>query len=247
MESYNALVSMPNMTQISDENKNTFLFFSSDVTHEPMLLSEPDYIPAIEVDNTEYDALNTARFKLDGNELKMEGYTEMSHYHSNMAALMKLGAWLDYMRENGVYDNTKIIIVADHGQNMNQLEDLIMKGNNGKTKDVSLYFPLFLVKDFNSKEFATSTEFMTNADTPSLAFKDLIENPVNPFTGKSINDNEKQAHRQFIIESLEWQVTVNNGETFLPAQWCSVEKDIWDKENWEFYDETTVLKEHSAP
>ncbi len=247
MESYNAISSMSNMTQVKKENKNTFLFFSTDITHEPMLLSEPDYIPAIKVDNTEYDALNTSRFNLDGNELKMEGYTEMSHYHSNMAALMKLGAWFDYMRDNGVYDNTKIIIVADHGQNMNQLEDLIMKGSNGKTKDVSLYFPLFLVKDFNSKEFTTSTEFMTNADTPLLAFKDLIENPINPFTGKSINDNDKKAHRQFIIESLEWQVTVNNGETFLPAKWCSVEKNIWNNENWEFYEEETVLKEHSAP
>ena len=247
MQSYNAMVSLPNMTQIKTEDKNTFLFFSTDLTHEPMLVQEPDYTPSAVVDNTQFDAENMSRFNLDGKELTMENATQMSHYHANMVALMQLGNWFDYLRENGVYDNTKIIIVADHGQNMNQLEDLIVTDKNGKANDVSLYFPLFMAKDFNSTEFTTSTEFMTNADVPTLAFKDLIQNPVNPFTNKPINSNEKTAHRQYVIKSLDWNVNVNNGKTFLPSQWCSVEDDIWDKNDWEFYDETTVLKEHSAP
>lgn len=247
MQSYNALASMSNMTQIKDEEKNTFLFISSDITHEPMLLQAPDYTPALNVDNTEFEANNASRFNLNGSQLRMDDYTDMSHYHANMAALMKLGDWFDYLRENDVYDNTKIIIVADHGRGLNQLDKLIVKDNNGKNVDTALYYPLFMVKDFNSTEFTTSTEFMTNADTPALAAKDLISNPVNPFTGKVINSDEKTAHRQYIIVSDKWETNVNNGQCFLPAQWYSVEDNIWDKENWEFYDETTVLKEHSAP
>ena len=52
--------------------------------------------------------------------------------------------------------------------------------------------PLFLVKDFNSKEFTISNEFMTNADTPTLAVDNLIRNPINPFTGRVVNNDEKK-------------------------------------------------------
>lgn len=247
MQSYNAMVSLPNMTQIKPEDKNTLLLFSTDLTHEPMLVQTPDYTPAMVVDNIQYDAKNASRFNVDGRELMMEKATQMSHYHANMVALMQLGKWFDYLRENEAYDNTKIIIVADHGEHLRQIEDLIMNDNNNNIVDAALYFPMFMVKDFNSTEFTTSTEFMTNADVPTLATKDLISNPINPFTKKPINNNDKTAHRQYIIVSNDWQTNKNNGNAFLPAQWCSVEKDMWNKENWEFYDETTVLKEHSAP
>lgn len=247
LKPYYVLENMANMTKVKDENKNTFLYISNDTTHEPIFLQTPDYIPSAEVDNSEYDAQNASNFNINGSVLKMEDDMHKKHYQVNMATFIQLGKWFDYLRENDVYDNTKIIIVADHGRGLNQLDKLIVKDNNGKNVDTALYYPLFMVKDFNSTEFTTSTEFMTNADTPALAAKDLISNPVNPFTGKVINSDEKTAHRQYIIVSDKWETNVNNGQCFLPAQWYSVEDNIWDKENWEFYDETTVLKEHSAP
>jgi len=74
-----------------------------------------------------------------------------------------------------------------------------------------------------------------------------IDNPVNPFTGKPINNAEKTAHDQFIIESGEWDVNVNNGNNFIPSGWYSVTSDIWDKSDWEYYPEAVVLKEHAMP
>ena len=38
-----------------------------------------------------------------------------------------------------------------------------------------------------------------------------------------------------------------NGNTFLPSRWASVKDDLWNKENWTFYESQTVLKEHKAP
>lgn len=43
---------------------------------------------------------------------------------------------------------------------------------------------------------------MTNADTPTLAVDNLIRNPINPFTGRVINNDEKKcpsANCYFII------------------------------------------------
>ena len=80
--------------------------------------------------------------------------------------------------------------------------------------------PLFLVKDFNSKEFTISNEFMTNADTPTLAVDNLIRNPINPFTGRVINNDEKNAHPQIVTSSGHWDTTKYNGTTFDTSPSC---------------------------
>lgn len=245
MKAYDVLTNLSRMTTVSEEEKRTFLFMSNDMTHEPMLLQEPEYIPANVVDNREYDEENVGRFTVNGRTLRMESSSQMSHYQTNMAAFIQLGKWFDYMRENGVYDNTRIILVSDHGRSLEHHEDMMM---NGDVKyNVERYYPLLMVKDFNSREFSTSNEFMTNADVPTLAVEDLIANAVNPFTGKPINNAEKTAHEQFVILSADWDVNDNNGNTYLPAEWASVKDNLWDKNNWTVYPYEMVMNQHTAP
>lgn len=245
MEAYDTLCNLSTMSVVTNKNENNFLFITNDTTHDPILLQEPDYTPAYEVDNRLYDEENSNRFTVDGKTLIVSDATHMAHYHSNMAALIQIGNWLEYLKENDVYDNTKIIIVADHGRTLFQSDDLRFLNDNFSNTDAQTYFPLFMVKDFDSHGFTTSDEFMTNADVPTLAFKGIIQNPINPFTNKPINNDEKYAHDQFIIVSNDWATSKNNGNTFLPARWISVTNNLWDKNDWEFYNENTVLKEHS--
>ena len=147
-----------------------------------------------------------------------------------------------------MYDNTKIIIVADHGYGLYyHNENLDFSNKDDYHKNVEFYYPMLMVKDFNATGFTTSDEFMTNADVPTLATKDLIENPVNPFTGKEINSNEKTAHEQLVITSGDWDVADNNGTTYLPSGWASVSDNLRDRSNWNFYDREVVLKEHRLP
>lgn len=247
MSSYNVLDNLSGITRVTEEEQDTFLFLSNSLTHEPALLSEPDYLPADIVDNTQYDAAHADRFELDGIRLDTSNKTQMIHYHTNMAAMIVLGEWLDYLRANDVYDNTRIIIVSDHGRNLSSIKELILTGKTDSAFDVGGYYPLLLVKDFNSTGFTVSDEFMTNADVPTLATTGIIDHPINPFTGKEINNSEKTAHDQFISRSYAWQTSVNNGNTFLASSWASVSSDIWDKSNWSFYDEEVVLREHAFP
>lgn len=247
MDPYNVLCSLPVMTEITDSGDNTFMVMTNDTTHEPNLLQEPDYTPAMDIDNTEYDLAHTDRFTCNGRTLNMQSELQMIHYQTNMAAMIQLGKWFDYLRENDVYDNTRIIIVADHGQPLGDFDELVMDDGTNDLKNVEGYYPLLLVKDFDSREFTTSHEFMTNADVPTLATKDLISNPTNPFTGNAINSNEKTAHDQYIIMSMFWDVTSNNGNTYAPAPWASVKDDLWNKDNWTFSDEEQVLAQHALP
>ncbi len=243
MRAYNVLENLPQITKITNENTNTYFSIVNNTTHEPMLLQAPEYVPASSVDNTQYDLSHMDRFTVNGVSLNVSSQEQMIHYHANMAALLRIGEWLDYLRENGVYDNTRIILVSDHGRALKHIDQLVLD----PSFDVEGYFPLLMVKDFDSKEFTVSHEFMTNADVPTLALQGLIENPVNPFTHKPITNEEKFAHDQYIILSNVWNTHKNDGNTFLPSKWASVKDNIWDLDNWSFSNEATVLQEHELP
>lgn len=246
MEPYNVLVNLPYMTQVTEDGSNTFLYLANDAAHEPMMLQMPSYEPAMQVDNTAYYASNQDSFTVNGRTLNMETDRQLIHYQSNMAVMLQLGKWFDYLREQDVYDNTRIILVSDHGQHLGHLDELVLD-ESSSLYDVEMYYPLLMVKDFESDSFVTSEEFMTNADVPVLAFSGLIDNPVNPFTGKPINNDAKFAHEQFVIMSWDWDVLDNNGNTFLPAQWASVHDDLRNPENWTFYPGKMVLNDHMIP
>ena len=241
---YAVMKKLPELTEIT-EGDNTFMFMANDITHCPTFLQMPDYVPQAEVDNSAYERANLTQYTLEENPaMKMETIHHVMHYHINMSAFIQLGNWFDYMKENGVYDNTRIIIVADHGRDIDQFDDLIIE-EDGWTVDLQSFTPLLMVKDFDADSFTESDEFMTVADVPYLAAEGLIENPVNPFTGKAINTDEKHSHAQYIIDSNLWEVNKNNGNTFLPDKWVSVKDNIWDTSEIEIYSKEVVLKEHS--
>jgi len=224
LREYSVLTLLSDFTQISNDDINTCLLIQNSATHEPFLLQLPDYEINSKVDNFGYKTAADGHIKMD-NELRQ------SHYHANMASFMALGKWFDYMRRNDVYDNTRIIIVADHGRSLQQFDNMLLEDPE---LDVEWCNPLLLFKDFNSTEYTVSDEFMTNADTPTLAVKDIIENPVNPFTGKIINNSEKTAHPQLITSSRNWKVESNNGTVFNTSdgEWYSVHDNIFDESNW---------------
>lgn len=239
VEPYQVLENLSQITGIEEEG-DTFLFLTNDTTHDPQLLQEPDYVPAPEVDNTAFAERYANGFTLNGHTLKMDTQQQVTHYHANMAAMLRLGEWFDYLRENGVYDNTRIILVSDHGHSLKQNDRLLLEDGT----DASYYYPLLMVKDFDSEGFAFSDEFMTNGDVPTLATKNLIENPRNPFTGKPINADEKTAHDQYIIASDKWGTDENNGNTYLSSKWYSVHDDIWNPKNWEIAAEDAILPDN---
>ena len=247
VEPFAVLENLSAMSHITDDKKDTFMFLYNDAPHGPTLLQTPDYRAAAEVDNGEYDAENTDRFTVSGRTLRVEDGQQMSHYHVNMGVLLEIGKWMDYLKENGVYDNTRIILVADHGYPLDMLEALDLDSNASNITNADAFFPLLMVKDFGSTGFTESDEFMTNADVPYLAVDGLIENPVNPFTGKPITVGEKTAHDQLIIASRDVSMQESIGETFLPVYWASVKDSIWEKENWSFGTEKAVLAEHKLP
>ena len=233
VEAYWALHRMPEITELTDAPRGEFLMMVNDMTHDVMLLKEPEYEVAYRVDNREYDAAHRDRFTVGGRTIRADKSDQMSTYHVNMAAYIELGRWFDWMRENGVYDNTRIILAADHGRGLAQADELLLAGDEGGMEDIMWVNPLLMVKDFGSREFTEDGRFMTNADAPVLAMEGLIENPVNPFTGKAITGEEKLAPELHVFYSGESDVRINNGRTFMPGQWYALTGGSALKpENW---------------
>ena len=161
---------------------------------------------------------------------------DLPGYDINVVCLFKIADFIDYLKENQAYDNTKIIIVADHGigygntANENYQTATL---NNGYVKDH--LNPLFLVKDFDSKEpLKTDMTFMTNADTPTIAFEGVIENPINPFTGKTVNSDIKQNGAYVTIDNIFKPHHSNSSNIFTVKSdsWYHVKDNIFIDENW---------------
>ncbi|MGI6071440.1 MAG: YidC/Oxa1 family membrane protein insertase [Lachnospiraceae bacterium] len=227
LDNYAVLCALPGITDVTDSGEDTFLMMNNEAPHEITLLSLPDYVPG-----TTENILNYAQdaYVHEGVVMHMETERQISHYHVNMATFLKIGDWLEHLKAEGVYDNTKIIIVSDHGYSERQFDYMIMEG----MLDVQWYSSLLLVKDFGSRgELITDNSFMTAADVPALATDGVIDNPENPFTGKPINSDAK-AHDQIITTSHNYGIYTNNGNVFdtSDGEWFSVHDNIFDKNNW---------------
>ena len=143
-----------------------------------------------------------------------------------------LAKWFDYLREQGVYDNTRIILVSDHGKNLSQFDYKCGE------QDIEAFMPLLMVKDFNAKGFTINYDFMTNGDTPAIAMKNIIDNPQNPFTNKPIDSNAKKGAQNVIVSKIKDSSDYENRTTFITSKWYSFNgNDPHVMSNWKYIGE----------
>ena len=232
MWEYYTVKNLDQMTKVTDGEGNHFVYFATDIAHDVEMLQEPEYEPSSNVDNRKYDKNHANRFMRRGEFMWMRDAKDYKHYQCDVLAYTLIGRWLDYLKDEGVYDNTRIIIVADHGYYLENFPEMLMHDEIGTKLDGEAFAPLLMVKDFGCRgDLKTSEEFMTNADTPYLATKDLVNDPVNPFTGKPITDQGKKGTIT-VFHSNNWNIRNNNGYVYQPGDWFSLKDSIWKKENW---------------
>lgn len=232
LNSYSVMVNLKTITKINNTKKNSFNIMCNDLTHSPLLLQTPDYLPELEVDNSNYDKEPLLK-KADNikQDLKITKTEQIKYYHVNMETFLLLGDWFDYLRDNHIYNNTRIILVSDHGTPTGF--DQYKYGDN-RYEDASTYNPILLVKDFDSKGFNTDYQFMTNADVPTLAFNNIVKHPKNPYTGQPINNAEKSKMKNMNTYMSNPQPDKNTGNTFEFTNKSTViiNKDLLNPKHW---------------
>ncbi|MDR2632087.1 MAG: hypothetical protein LBC51_00485 [Treponema sp.] len=211
LNGYSVLDYLPKLTGIVDDSINTALIMVNNTTHETSFLQAPEYRPALHITN-----YGSSPF---GKEMA---------YHINAAAIKRLAEWFEYLKEQNLYDNSRIILVSDHGP----LPNFVVK--TGLPFNVEQFNPLLLVKDFNAEgNLRTDRAFMSNADVPYLALKDQIEKPINPFTGKEINIEAKKSPLYIAVSgSIQMEDPMASTFTLNPQKDYYVLDNIFDPANW---------------
>lgn len=216
LDGYSVLDYMPKFTDFDSTTENVYINLVNNTTHDNLFLQAPEYRPATEV--TDF------------------GTSEYAHdagYHSFAGALRRIGEWLDYLKANDCYNNTRIVIVADHGavgkENGYKWDEKFDRIAPGR------YHPLLMFKDFNEKgKLNVNYDFMTNADGPSLLLKGLVDKPFNPFTGNIIDSSAKKEGALVCLTDI-FMPYHNSGEYVhdtKPQDWYRVKDNIFDSSNW---------------
>jgi hypothetical protein len=230
---------LPHLTSIGGEG-NTYTAVYVHLPHDTALLQLPDYVlPDSTAGQTE---------ELPPADFAGTKFARDDRYHVNMASFLLLGKFIEFLKDEGVYDNTRIILVSDHGRGSGDYEKNI-RLPDGST--LQSYNPLLMFKDFNVKDFspgddgrgetgggetagpAVDDSFMTNADTVFFALKNIIADPVNPFTKKRLEADKAGRVKITTIGALSsyrhsrYQYTIHRG------QWMTVHSNIFDPANWE--------------
>ncbi|MCR4643393.1 MAG: hypothetical protein K5697_15370, partial [Lachnospiraceae bacterium] len=230
-DAWSVLDLLPELTDIESSGNDSFFIMKNDTAHEPRLLQLPDYLPTAKVDNSAY--FDPSVYELDGNVLHLDNEEQLTHYQVNMAAMLKLCEWFDYLRGEGVYDSCRIILVADHGTGLGQLDRLRLN----EDVDAAAYNPLLLIKDFDAHGFTVCEDFMCNADVPALATDGLMEDPRNPFTGTPLDGEGKKNGVAVTLSdngSIKGALLGENGYAVDTSDrpWYRVSEDLFDPSCW---------------
>lgn len=232
---YAELFYLPELTDFSSE-RPTLIIFENLLCHMNEKLLAPYYTPGIAGDGKSW--AGTGTYPADSESVFVS-------YHVNAASIIRIGKWLDYLKNNGIYDNTRIIVVADHAFYHDTLK---FKGFS-KPEDYAWYNPLLLFKDFDENgDVKIDNSFMTHAETVNFARRGLNVPDINPWTGehlKTVND-----FTEFTIIDIK-----ESSGKFNPQYWkdkvdftdvdnvsYTVHDNIFDEKNWTKIDTSEVGK-----
>ncbi len=208
------------MTTAAEPNFN---FISNILPHEPYYMGE-DCVPRDE------------RLMVQPSEVRRRGHTSLFSLQHSIAArcaLMAVAGYMDFLRKTGVYANTRIVVVSDHGI-VGPVEDTSTRAVAGGTQG-NMYVrtrSVLLVKEARAAgPLRVSEEFMPNAEVPRIVCED-IGGCVNPY----LNGRRIAAHGRddpFQVSLVPWQFNLQRHDAFvIRSQFALKGKDPYDAEGW---------------
>ena len=158
-----------------------------------------------------------------------------NHFYANYLAHESCARFFRFLKDNGCWDNSRIIIAGDHGSG-----GIRVKGMNFIDAFAGFDFypesliPLIMMKDFDSNgKLNKDYTFMTLADIPALATKDLpVELQKNPFTEKKFIDTQNKEMVKS-VEAGNWHANHQLKSTqFEDTEWVYVKENVYDPACW---------------
>jgi len=175
----------------ANSDKKTFKFFQNGITHRRWSL------------NDECKITTNSSKHYDG------------AFNSSYCSMKELISFFDKLKDLKIFNNTKIIIVSDHGA-----YGISSKSNKAFINQSNA---LLLVKDFNSIDnFSVSNKFLTNSDTYGLIKSGISQN----------KNTELDMIKNYKKRSLLYISKVNPQYSYDISKAYIVKDNLFDKNNW---------------
>lgn len=171
----------------------------------------------------------------EGQLTKVDGIIP-EHLYAEAYSLKEIGDWIKWLKKNNIFDNTKIVLVSDHGEgdsvSLSESFDVNVKGQS--LFGTNQGYPgrphgLLMVKDFNnSSEFSISDTFMSTADVPSIVCE-----VINGCFGIEPDPRYSNSIRklQHSVIDKPWP-DAHPLNSYSEVSRYEVTGSIFDKENW---------------
>lgn len=148
------------------------------------------------------------------------------HYDSEACALKYLGDFLSWLKDSGIYDNTQIFIVSDHGgfDSLGLPHSVTSKEARPDT--------LFLFKDFNSHgALRLDSRLMINYDIASI----FCENLPSGCPNVPKNILKHYPHGREVISTIptSWELGKHKSNEWLLNYVYRVRGSIYDEKSWQ--------------
>lgn len=216
------LEALPRLTRTDADRASLNIVFNM-LPHEPYFVGE-DCLPKQE------------SIDISEKEGRARGYASVFDYqHANAArcVLRMVADYLDWMKQAGIYDNTRIALVSDHGI-LGPVTDRSSRAAAGGTQ-ANTYVrsrSLLMVKPRESHgPLAVSEEFLPNAELPRILCEE-IGGCVNPYLdGRPIETAGR--NDPFVVTIVPWQFSQQEPTAFhVREQWVLEGKDPYAAAGW---------------
>ena len=139
-----------------DSTSKTFKYIHTMHTHYPFALNK-DCVPEMDTQSQlpqQYRAF----------------FSNIHHYDNEVCAIRETKILLDFLKDNGIYDNTMIVLVSDHSYNDLPSHNMPNQASFGNNPN-----PLLMIKNFKSNgDLKTDMRLMSNADVYGILCDEVM-------------------------------------------------------------------------
>lgn len=208
---------------LTDAGESNLNFISSLLPHEPYFMGE-DCQP------------RHNQLMVPEEEARRRGHVSLFSLQHSVGArctLLSVANYLDFLKSAGVYDNTQIVIVSDHGI-VGPVEDRSTRAVAGGTsakKFVSTRSVLLVKERGATGALSISEAFMPNAEVPRIVCAE-IGGCVNPYlNNKAIAADGRDD--PFLVSIVPWQFSAQNHKSFVIDEQLALKgKDPFNAQGW---------------
>jgi hypothetical protein len=164
-----------------------------------------------------------------GNNISLE------HYYTEQHTMRFLATYLDWLKAQGIYDNTKVILVSDHSWFDSRMLSDAFGGNHSYPGRPA---GLLMIKDFNATgPLKISPHFLSTADVPFFACSHIgsekceRDSSIRAYLQKVLQ-TDTPLDRERTHDVAEQWVLNRHPEHTLEFQTYRVRNSMFDRKNW---------------